>query len=88
MQQNTDGAFKCYDYTYPNNVYSGGVISQQSKSIFCKSNTAVPAYDDILMRFDDTYAYFQKFNTRLTIYTLEECNRPTGQAQTLVFKST
>ena len=60
LQQNTDGTFKVYDYTDPNNVFAGGVLPHPIKLIFWKSNTTAPADDNILMRLDDTYAHFAK----------------------------
>ena len=72
LQQNTEGAFKLYDFTDQHNVDSGGVTSHTTKNICCESNTTALVDDYILMRLDDTYAYFQKFSTHLTIYTLEE----------------
>ena len=36
LLQNTEGAFQVYDYTDPNNVYSGGVISNPTQLVFGK----------------------------------------------------
>ena len=83
LQQNKDGSFRFYDYTDPGNVYSGGVCSHPTKLICRKSNTTSPADDNILMRLDDTYAYFAKKRTytHLTMYNVEEFFRPTGQTK-------